>query len=196
MPREPALEPRDAERAGGLDDHAAVLEDVFDRRADLVGAHEDHFVDHLAREPERLVADSAHGDTVRERPHVVERERRSALQRLVHARGLERLDADHLHARIALLEVRADAADQAAAADRHEYRVRHTGPLLLELHRDRALPRDHVRIVERVHERAAAACREVECEAVRVVVGDALEQHFAAERRDGLHLDRRRRGAA
>ena len=65
------------------------------------------------------------------------------------------LDADDLDARIAMLEVRADAADEPAAADGREHRVGHSRPLPLELDADRALARDDVGIVERVHEAQA-----------------------------------------
>ena len=91
------LMPATRERAGGFDDDAAVLEDVLDRGADLVGAHEHDLVDDLAREPERLVADATHRDTVREVPTWSSVNGAPALQRLVHARGLERLDADDPH---------------------------------------------------------------------------------------------------
>ena len=50
------------------------------------------------------------------------------------------------------LHVGGDAGDQAAAADRHEDRVDRARVLAQDLHADRALPGDHVRIVVRVHE--------------------------------------------
>ncbi len=108
---EPALQAGDAERARRFDHDATVLEDVLDRGADLVRAHEHDLVDDLARESERLVADATHRDSVRERADVVERDGFARVQRLRHARGLERLDADDPHLGIALFHVRADAAD-------------------------------------------------------------------------------------
>jgi hypothetical protein len=102
-------------------------------------------------------------------------------------------DADDLDAGMAVLEIRADAADEPAAADGHEHRIRHLRPLALELGADRALTRDDVGIVEGVHE-AQALCRfELACVGVGVVVGGALEHGLPAERHDGVDLDRRRR---
>ncbi len=49
-----------------------------------------------------------------------------------------------------------DAGDQAAAADGDEDRVDRPLVLAQDLHPDRALPGDHVGIVERVHEGQAA----------------------------------------
>ena len=121
-----ALHAGDGERAGRLHDDAHVLEDVLDGRADLVRVDEDDLVDDLARDAKRLLADAPHGDAVGERADALERDEPSGAQRLVHARRLVGLDADDLDAGVAMLEIRADAADEAAAADGHEDRVRHS----------------------------------------------------------------------
>ena len=147
----------DGERARGLHDDAHVLEDVLDRGAQLVGADEHDLVDDLAGDAERLLADALHGDAVGERADAIERDDVSRAQRLVHARGLDGLHADDLDAGVTVLQICADAADQAAAADGHEHGIGHLRPLFLELRADRALTRDDVGIVERVHEAQAPA---------------------------------------
>src|SRR5690606_17834581 len=187
-----ALQSGHRERAGRLHDDAAVLEDILDRRADLVRLDEDDLVDDLARNRERMIADPADGDTVGKDPDMIQRDRMALTQRVVHPRSLDGLDADHAHFRIELLDVRADAGDEAAAADRHEYRVGGLLPLPGQLDADRALARDHVGVRERMHERELLLRRELHRALVGLVVRVAVQHDFAAERANRIDLDRRR----
>ena len=115
-----------------------------------------------------------------------------AAQRVVHAGGVLRLDADDAHLRVERLHVGRDAGDQPAAADRHEDRVERPGVLAQDLHADRALPGDHVRVVERVDEREPALAGQLDRVLVGVVEVVAVQHHLAAEVAHGLHLDLRR----
>src|SRR5258705_8378594 len=65
---------RDRERPGRFRDRARVLEQVLDRRTDLVGVHEDDLIDVLARELETLLPDALHRDAVREDADTLERD--------------------------------------------------------------------------------------------------------------------------
>jgi hypothetical protein len=58
-----------------------------------------------------------------------------------------------------VLDVGGDAGDQPAAADRHEHRVERTRELAQDLHADRALAGDHVRVVVGMHEAHALRSR-------------------------------------
>ena len=117
---DPPLESGDAERAGRLGDRPRVLVDVLDRGADLVGADQDHLVDALAGDAKGLGADLFHGDAVGEQRHRVEHDAFAGGQRGVQAVAVLGLDADHAHLGEQRLDVRGDAGDQAAAADRDE----------------------------------------------------------------------------
>ncbi len=92
--RDVALDAGDRERAGRLGDRAVVLEDVLDRGADLVGVHQHHLVDVLAREPEGFLADAPHRHAVGEDADALERHALARLERVVHARGVLGFDAD------------------------------------------------------------------------------------------------------
>ena len=81
--------------------------------------------------------------------------RRPGRDRARHRVRLDRLHADDLHFGAHALDVRRDARDQAAAADRDEDRVERSLPLAQDLHADRALPGDDVRVVVRMNERGA-----------------------------------------
>ncbi|CAJ6855767.1 DEAD/DEAH box helicase [Burkholderia pseudomallei] len=85
-----------------------------------------------------------------------------------------------------------------AAADRHEDRVNRPLMLAQDLHRDRALARDHVRIVERMDEREAALGLHLHRVRVRVAVRFARLDHLDGRsavraHRVDLHLRRRHR---
>ena len=94
--------------------------------------------------------------------------------------------------RIQIFRVERDAGDESAAADRHEDRVDLAARLPQDLHRDGALPRDHVRIVEGMHERQIALAHDGLRVLVRAVVFVAVQHHFATEIAHRAHLDVRR----
>ncbi len=62
------------------------------------------------------------------------------------------MHADHLDFGPHRLDVGRDAGDQAAAADGYEDRIDGALVLTQHLHRNRPLARDHIGIVERMHE--------------------------------------------
>ena len=88
-----------------------------------------------------------------------------------------------------MLEEGRDAGDQAAATDRHEHGIKITAGLSRDLHADGPLPRDHIRVVERVHEDEVAIAGETERMIASGVIVIAVQQHFAAEIDDRPHLD-------
>ena len=145
-----ALHPGDAQRAGGLEDRTGVGEHVLDRRTDLVGVDDHEVVDQFTGEPERLLADELDGGAVAEQPDVVERHPLPGGERTDHRVGVLDLDADHLDLRADGLDVGGDPRDQTAAADGDEDRLDRPLALAEQLHRDRPLPGDHVRVVERM----------------------------------------------
>ncbi len=191
-PRDPALGAGERQRARGLEHRARVLEDVLDRGADLVGIDQHHLVDVLAREAQRLAADLAHGDAVGEQVHVRQRDAPARRERACHRVAVLGLDADHARARRYALHVGRDAGDQAPSAHRHEDRVDRSRMLAQDLQADGALPRDHERIVVRMHEGGLAPA----CERARVQVGlviaVAVQHHRGSARRHRRHLDARR----
>ena len=94
--------------------------------------------------------------------------------------------------RVQVLRVHGDAGDEAAAADRHEDGVELAARLAQDLDRDGALPRDHVRIVEGMHERQIALAHDGLRVFVGAVVVVAMQHHFATEVAHRAHLDVRR----
>ena len=93
------------------------------------------------------------------------------------------LDADDAHARVELLDVGGDATDQATAPHRHEDRIDLAAGLADDFHADGALPRDHIRIVEGMHESQPLGARQSE----RVLVGGIVE--LAVQQARALALD-------
>ena len=111
----------------------------------------------------------------------------------MHARRVHRLDAHDAHLRVERLHVGGDARDQAAATDGDEDRIGRVRQLAQDLHADRALPRDHVGVVERVDEGEAALAGDLDGMLVGVVEIVAVQHDLAAEVEHRLHLDGRRR---
>ena len=100
------------------------------------------------------------------------------------------LDADDLDVGRLRLDHRADAGDQAAAADRHDDRF-DVGRLLEDLERHRALARDHVRVVERMDEREAVALGELAGVRARLGQVGAVQDDVRAELAAVGDLDQR-----
>ena len=65
--------------------------------------------------------------------------------------------------------------------------------LAQDFHGDRALPGDHVRIVERMHEHQSALARDLHGPFVGLIVVVAVQDDLAAQIGDRLHLDFGRR---
>ena len=121
---DPGAQPGDRQRSGRLHDRPRVVEDVLDRRADLVvrrRGRSRRTVDCTIGKVRR--ADLLDRDAIGEDADAIEHDAAAHRQRLVHRVGLEGLDADHVDLRAQRLDVAGDAGDQAAAADRHEDRV-------------------------------------------------------------------------
>ena len=151
-----------------------------------------------------LLADAAHRDAIGENSHPLEGDAPARLERVVHAGGVLRFDADHFHAGVQVLDVYRDAGEQPAAADRHEDRIQVAAALAQDLHRDGPLPGDDVGIVEGMHEHQIALARQLQCLLERAVIVIAVYHHLGAEIdhrldldvRGGLRHDDHRRNAA
>ncbi len=203
MPLDPCLRPGDRQRARRLEHRSRVFEHVLQRRARCVGVDEHDVVHVLPDEPKGLLAHLFHCDAVGEKPDVGELHAPARGKRARHGVGVLRLHADHLDFGAHTLHVRGDPADQASAADRDEDRVDRPLPLAQDLHSDRSLARDHVRVVVRMDECRPRALLQQERTRVRVAVRVAVQHDRRAA---GLHrgdLDVRsghrhhdRRGAA
>ena len=115
----PGLHAGDRQRAGGLEDGAAVLEDVLDRGADLVGAHQHDLVDEplaqagMSRRPTRLTAVPSENrpTSASSTGSPAARDKAIALESWV-CTPIMRIIRPHL------LDVGCNAGDQAASADR------------------------------------------------------------------------------
>ncbi len=194
LARHVLLDARNRQRAGRLRNGAGILENVLDRRADLVRGHQHDFVDVLPGQPEGFLAHAPHRNAVGEDADALEGDALAGAQRLVHSGRVFGLHADDLDARIQRLRVGRDAADQSAAADGHEDRVDTVAVRLAQdFHGDRALAGDHVRIVERMHEDQPALARELDGALIGLVVLIAVQHDFGAQIGDRLHLDVGRR---
>ncbi|MNF84226.1 hypothetical protein D3C81_1295490 [compost metagenome] len=70
------------------------------------------------------------------------------MHRRLQTRGMFRLDANDANFRPQVFDVGGDTRDQPPATHRHEDRVQRPLMLAQDFHRHRALPRDHLRVVE------------------------------------------------
>ncbi len=159
----------------------------------------DDVVDVAAAEAKGLAPDLPHRGAVGEEPHLAQRDPTPGGQRARHGVGVDGLHADDLDLGAHRLDVGGDPRDEATTADGHEDRVQRTVLLRVvlaeDLHPHRPLPRDHVRIVERVHEGQPALALPDDGARVGVGVRVAVKRHLRAERphRLDLQLGRRHR---
>ncbi len=166
------------------------MENILDRGADLIGAHQYDLIDILARETKGLLAYAPHGDAVGKHADALEGDALSAAQRFVHPGRVFRLHADDFHARVKRLRIRRDARDQAAAAHGNENGVDFIAMALAQdLHGNRALPGNDIGIIEGMHEHQVSLPAELRRMVVGMIVVIAVQYDFTAEIRDGLNLD-------
>src|SRR5450759_881584 len=177
---------------GRLDNRTRVLEHILNRRTDLVRIDEHDLIDVLAGERKAFLADAFHGDPIGEYADAFKGDAPSGAQRFVHGGRVFGLDADDFYLRVEALHVYGNAANQAATAYRHEDRVQLSAALPQDLEADSPLPRDHIGVVERMHEHEMALAREHQRPFGRAVVVIAVEHNLAAQMEHRLNLDLRR----
>jgi hypothetical protein len=184
------LHPGDAEGAGRFEDAARVLEHVLDGGAGGVGVDRDPAVDQLAGEAEGFGAHRLDRRAIREQADVGERHPLASAHRADHGIRVVRLHPVDRHLGPHRLHVGGDAGDQAAAADGDEDAVDRPGMLAQDLHADRALAGDHVRVVEGVDEGEAPLCGDRLGPHGGVRVAVARELDLGPEPAHGLDLER------
>jgi hypothetical protein len=187
------LQAGDAQRPGGLGQYPGVVEHVLDRGTDLVRIDQYHLVDELARQAERFLAHLPDRGAVREDAHLVQHHAPTLAQRLVHRGRVRRFHPDHADLGAQALDVGRHAAQQAPASDADEHRVERVRVLPQQLHRDRTLPGDHRRIVERVYEGVAVLFAQHAGVRRRVVEGIPVQHRARSEAPHRVDLDARRR---
>ena len=181
------------QRARRLHERARVIEDVLDRRADLVVRHPHHLVHTRLRDWERQRADLPHGDAVGEDAHAIEDHARAGFERSIHGVGFERLHADHLDLGPNGLDVAGDTGQQPATADRHEDGREVFPGLAKDFEGHGALSGDHQGIVERMNHHAPGGQGQFVATGLGVGERVARQLHFGAEIANRIHLDLRRR---
>jgi hypothetical protein len=166
---------------------------VLDRRTNGVGIHQDHFIDvHLA-EAEGLLADVFDRRPIGKQADMVEPDALAGGQRPRHGVGVAGFNADDPGLRPDPLDVGGNARDQAAAADAAEHGMNRLGVLAEDLHADRPLAGDHLRVVERVHEAQLLGFLEFAGAREGVVERLPDQHHFTAKGSHRLDFDLRRR---
>ena len=180
------------QRARGLEDRAGVLEDVLDRRAQLIGVDQDDLVDERLAQPEGLFAHLADRGAIGEQPDVGQFDPPARLQRTGHRIGVGGLHADDPDVGAHLLHIRGDARDQTAAADCREDGVDRRLVLAQDLHADRAVAGDHVGIVEGVDEGEFLLALQFQRVVVGVGVAVAEQHDFGATSAHRVDLQLRR----
>ena len=137
-----------------------LLDDRPQAGADRLLGYEDEAIDHISAqlEGDGAALDPSRG-SVGERRQRVDRHNAACLDRAIHGGGVLGRAAHDFDRGEALLQVAADAADQAAAADSDVDGVE-LSELFGELETDCALPRDDVRVVVGGEVEAALPLRE------------------------------------
>ncbi len=189
----PGLHSGDGQRTGRLHHRAGVVEDILDRRADLVVGHAQHFIDRLLGDRKRPLPYLAHRHAVGEDPDVLELYTAAERKRAVHRVGLECLDADDLDVGTQRLDVAGDPGDESASAHGDEYGREAFLTVPQDFSADRALSGDHQRIVERMNEGHPGLGHDRVAVRLGLIVVVAGQHHFGAHRLHRIHLDARRR---
>jgi hypothetical protein len=187
------LDARNRQRASGLGHRARILEDVENRRADLVRIDADHLVHPISRDAKRLFAHLPNRGTIREDADAIEDGALAVSQCGVQAGGVRGFDADDRGLGSHRLHVRRDSCNQAAAAHRNEDRADRLGVLAQDLDAHGALARDHVEIVVGVDVDETLFFGLASSQLVRFVVAVAVQNDLCAKRLDGFDFDRGRR---
>src|SRR6266702_1268106 len=179
-----------SERGGArsLGEGLFLFEQHEDGAGNLFVIDGDDFVDVAGDKGQGKVAGAADGDTIGDRGFGRDGDRSARFASAQHGGVLLGFDADDADLGVGLFERAADAADEPAAADGHDYRL-NVGDLLEQLEGDGALSGDDVGIVEGVDEGAAFFDAAAHGFFVSFVVVGAVEYNFCAVGSGGGDLD-------
>ena len=111
----------------------------------------------------------------------------------MHRRRVGRIDADDANLRMHVFEIGGDTGDEAAAADRNEHGIDVAARLPRDLHADRALSGDDVRVIERMDEDHLPLAGDDQRAFVGTVVVITVQYDLATQISNGLNLDARSR---
>ncbi len=179
---------RQRQRAGRFRHRTHVLEQIFHRRADGIAIHRDDIVEIFPAQAEGFVADTLHRHALGKQPDARQIDRMAGIQRRFQAGGVFRFDGNDFDLRHQLFDQHRHACGQAAAAHRHKDAVE-MGILLQQLQRQRALPGNHHRVIERRHQGEALLLRQLNRFGFGFVKVGAVQQHFAAETAHRIDFD-------
>ena len=154
---------------------------------DFIVAHGHNFVDVSVAHLECVHTWLLHSDAVGNSTYLAEPCYVAFLQRCSHGRRTGRLHAIDFDFRTQCLDGKSYAANKATAAYRH-YHGFHIRHLLKHFKTDCALPRYHLRIVERMHKRVAMLFLQFDSTGVRVVIYSWHKTHFGAIAARGFHF--------
>ena len=166
----------------GLDDAAGIDKHVFDGRAHGVGIDADVLVHQVLGYAEGFLAHQFHRRAIRKQTHIAQGHAFARCHRLQHGVGVVHLHTNHLDVGAHRLDVIGHAADEAAAANRHEHGVQRALVLPEHFHGDRALARNHLGVVKRVDEAQALLVAQLHRVGVGIGIAVAVQHHLATQR--------------
>ena len=184
------LEGGERHRAGRLDDHLVLFEHEQDHLVDVALGNLDKVVKELVEQREGQVARAAHGHAFGRGDDLVGRHHAACVERLAPCGRAFGDRADHTHVWAECLDRERHARAEAAAAERHHH-VGDVGHIFENFHADRALPAQHLVIVERRHVRHAFVLAQFDCVRGGLVEDLAVQHDVGAVRLGGVHLERR-----
>src|SRR5699024_7400874 len=185
-----ALETRQRHRTGGLGDRASVVENVLDRRADLVGGDGHDVIQPLVQDAEVLIADAFDRHALGKQAGVGQVHRAACLLCCDEAGGLLRLHTDDLYLVVQLLEQDRHTGSQATAPDGDEDAV-NLGYVLENFQADGPLSSNDRLVVEGGDEDHALGLGELDGLRLGLVEVAAVQQHTAAQPLNRGDLDLR-----
>ena len=112
----------------------------------------------------------------------------TGIQRRFQAGRIFRFNGDHFDLRHQLFDEHRHACRQSTAANRHEYAVE-MRILLEQFQRQRALPGNHHRMIERRNPGKALLLRQLDSFCFRFIKVRAVQQHFPAKPTHRVHFD-------
>ena len=130
-----------------------VQEDVLDGGTHLVGVDQYVVVNKCPAQSKRFRANSFHRGAIGKQSNLGQRDSFAGAHAAHHRIGINHLYTYYFYFWAHGLHERRHSRRQSTAADRHEHRVDRSGMLAGDLHTNRSLPGDHIRVVEGVHKR-------------------------------------------
>ncbi len=184
---------RDRQCTSRLGNRSRVIKNVLYRSTYLICIDQNHLIHKLAGHTKTLLSYLPDRHAICKYSHLLEFDPAPSLHRSIERRRVIRLNTDNLHLGPYIFDIGRDPGNQPATAHRNKDCQRGLRMLPQQLHPNRALTRDHLRIIKGMNVGQPLLLRQLLGVCIGLVIGVSKQYNLGPKVTHRLYFDGRRR---